>query len=794
VISPRWLKILRDLWSNKVRTVLVIFSIAIGVTAIGIVLSTYRVITSDLPSQYAKVVPAHGTLVAGLFNDDLIRVIKSIDGVKDAEGRFNLQVRAQIGPEEWKDLSITVIPNFQDIRINKIFPKQGSWPPEEREIIIERSSLSLLQSKIGDSILIETPEGVQRKLKIVGLGHDLGSPAGTFSNQASGFITLDTLDWLGYPKNYNQLLFTAEGENLTRPIVRDLAYKIQEKIEKGGRTVYSTTIPKPDQHWFIPYLTPMASILTVLGFLMLLLSGLLIVNTISALLTQQTRQIGIMKAIGARDYQVMMMYLISMVIVGVFAFAIAVPFSWLGTNASVNVLASYINFDVNRIQIPSLVIWLQATLSILLPVLVALVPILKASRITVREAISEYGLSKVKFGFTWIDRLLGAIRGLSRPLMLSLRNTFRRKVRLVLTLLTLTLGSAIFMAVMSVNTSVIHTLDNALEYYGFDLVVMFNRQYRVDQILSEIDRVPGIKSAETWGITNSRLVNADGSESNNILLVAPPTNTKLIKPSVLDGRWLLPDDENAVVINSDVLREKPELKVGDPISLNIDGNESSWKIVGITRSVLTGPWIYTNYPYFARRLGRFGLSSAVYVALDEHDRKNQIEMSKILEEHFDRVGLRVSSIGKVFELRSVAISQFRLIFLFLMLMAVLFSIVGSFSLMGTMSLNILERTREIGIMRAIGASSGAVMQIVIFEGILIGLISWFLGMLISIPLSQLLGSFIGAGFLQSPLILKFSFNGVIIWLIIMVVIAGLASFLPAYNATRLTVRDVLAYE
>jgi len=115
-------------------------------------------------------------------------------------------------------------------------------------------------------------------------------------------------------------------------------------------------------------------------------------------------------------------------------------------------------------------------------------------------------------------------------------------------------------------------------------------------------------------------------------------------------------------------------------------------------------------------------------------------------------------------------------------------------LMGTMSLNVLERTREIGVMRAIGASDGAVRQVFMVEGILIGMLSWLLGAGLALPLSKLLSDAVGMAFTKAPLSYIFSTNGVLLWLVVVVILASLASFLPARSASRLTVREVLAYE
>jgi putative ABC transport system permease protein len=128
------------------------------------------------------------------------------------------------------------------------------------------------------------------------------------------------------------------------------------------------------------------------------------------------------------------------------------------------------------------------------------------------------------------------------------------------------------------------------------------------------------------------------------------------------------------------------------------------------------------------------------------------------------------------------------------MMAVLLAFVGGLGLMGTMSINVLERTREIGIMRAIGASNGAVMNLVLVEGVLIGMVSWLLSMLIAIPLSKPLSASVGVALFQVPLSYAFSMDGLLIWLLVVVVLSAVASLLPAWNASRLTVRDVLAYE
>ena len=127
-------------------------------------------------------------------------------------------------------------------------------------------------------------------------------------------------------------------------------------------------------------------------------------------------------------------------------------------------------------------------------------------------------------------------------------------------------------------------------------------------------------------------------------------------------------------------------------------------------------------------------------------------------------------------------------------MAVLLAVVGALGLTGTMGINVLERTREIGIMRAIGASSLEIGKVFVVEALSIGLISWFVGVILSLPVAAVLSYQVGVLFLHHPMSFTVSLLGAGIWLLLSTLLSVLASLLPAWNATRLSVRDVISYE
>ncbi len=808
IIRPRWRKVLRDMWGNKTRTILVVLSIAVGVFAVGMIANARIILDRDLAQSYAATNPASARLLVSYlmlgggegFDDDLVQVVQRMRNVAAAEGRRSLSVRLNVGADEWRDLQIFAIPDYDNIRINKVWSESGAWPPPYREMLIERAALGLTNAAVGDTVLLKMPNGLRREVRIAGLAHDLSQLPAFLDGTIYAYVTFETLEWLGEPRDYNEMYIVVEGDKYNKEHVQVVANEVRNKIEKSGRSVLMTIVLEPGKHPLSDAMQTIVLLLGVLGFFSLLLSGFLVINTISALLAQQVRQIGIMKAIGARSYQIMGLYLVMVLIFGVLSLLIAVPLGALGAQLFTRFMAGLFNFDLADFYVPGFVIILEVAVGLMIPSLAALYPIITGTRVTVREAMSDYGLGVQRAlhkmhhsrRIANLSGYLTALPGLSRPLLLSLRNTFRRKGRLVLTLTTLTLAGAIFIGVFSVRDSLLTTLDDLMDTWQYDVQVTLSRPHRIEQIEDVALSVPGVVTAKGAGFTVTRRVRADKTESDSMFLMAPPVDADLVRPVIVAGRWLHADDENAIVVSTNFLSTEPDLNVGDSVVLKIDGRDTTWHIVGVSQFL--APISYVDYADYARAARNAGRASSVWVVTERSDLAFQSQVAQQLEQQFERASLRINSVAKIAEERAEAEATFEILVILLLLMAVLLAFVGGLGLMGTMSINVLERTREIGVMRAIGASNGSIQQIVLVEGVLIGSISWLLGAMLAIPLSKLLSDAVGMAFWQSPLSYSFSVGGALIWFVTVVLLSAVASFLPAWNASRLTVRDVLAYE
>ncbi|HEX6384089.1 MAG TPA: FtsX-like permease family protein [Anaerolineae bacterium] len=801
-VRLRWLKVWRDLWSNKTRTILVILSITVGVATVGMVMGSQIIVNRDLPDAYAAVNPASATIFAiSTFDEAMVEAIEDMPEVAEAEGRRFVSIRFQSKSGEWRNMQLFAIADYEAIEINKVAPESGAWPPPEQTLLIERASftpaLGLAEFEVGDTLIIEPPDGKQRQIQISGTAHDLSQLPAFINGAGYGYINYDTLEWLGEPRDFNQLLFVVEENRLDYDHVKAVGNLVQDRLERSGVAVIFTLAFPPGEHPAQNFLDVLSYVLGAMGLLSLLLSGFLIINTLAAIMTQQVRQIGIMKAIGARTPQITAMYLAMVLLFGALALIIAVPLAALGARGLAGLFAGLLNFDIGGFALEPQVVLVQAVIALSAPVLAAVFPIRRGVGVTVREAISEQGLGKGQFGTHLIDHFIVGLRRIipmERPAQISLRNTFRRKTRLALTLITLSLASAIFIAIFSVRASLQQTLDDALHYFDYDVLVQFSRPYRVERIQRAAEGVPGIEAVETWGFANARRVRPDGSESDSIIVYAPTADSTMLNPVIIEGRWLRPDDTNAVVVNTDILRNDSDIEVGETITLKMEGSEEVWVVVGIVRGVLTGPNAFVNYDYYGRVVNAVDRGQLAIVATTREDANFQTEVGRALEEHYRDSGFRVEVMQTIAQVRSIITSIFNFIVLFLLFMAVLLGIVGGLGLMGTMSINVIERTREIGVMRAIGASDGAVLRIILLEGVVIGLLSWLIGGLVAIPASRLLAEAVGYTLLQASPSYVFSSGGAIMWLVIVLLLAALASFLPARSASRLTVWEVLSYE
>jgi putative ABC transport system permease protein len=813
-MKPRWRKVIHDLFDNKGRTLLVVLSIAVGVFSIGVIAGTYQIIANDMSVSYAANKPGNVELRMTDFEEDMLQLIHNQRGVEDAEGRrvFNMRVRVP-GTEKWTTLDIIAFDDFEKNAINLLNPVAGESLPEKREVLLEQDVLNHMDTGLGQELEFQLPDGSTKTLPVIGIVQDTAASAGDFLASPSAYIHMDTLQSLGQPRLFNRAYVRVSegGDDIFH--VRDVGAQLKDKIEKNGSVVIRLRFSKTHEHPLADTINAVLGILLALGILIVFLSSSLIANTLNALLNQHLRYIGVIKLVGGQRRQVFFMYLTLILAFSLLALLLAVPLGGQGAYGLALYMSSMLNFNLLGYRIVPMALVIQILVGLFIPVIAGLIPVINGSRVTVLRALSggmaeEEGVSASKRNdgekrlpwFDWIQvkatRLLAKRRiHIPRPFVISLRNTFRRKSRLALTLFTLSMGGAIFIAVFNVRVTLHDYIGQIGKYFVADVSLDFDRPYRLTEIQQKVMEVEGVEHAEGWQFISGEVLDNQGTVLENINIFGPPADSQLIDPVLVAGRWIQVDDVRKLAISEGALQYFPDLQPGNTVNLKIDGREEVWEVVGIFKFVdREGVLAYAPYGYVSKVNGLVNRAFSFRLATDQHNRPYQDAKAEELDKYFRDQGfkVRIAEAGRAS--LDTAVESLDILVVFLLIMAVLTAIVGVMGLTGTMGMNVLERTREIGIMRAIGADDRAVMRTVIAEGVFIGMISFGLAIVVSIPLTYLLSTIVSVAIFQTPIDVVFTFTGYAIWLGVVLALSALASVLPARNAARLTIREVLAYE
>lgn len=795
--KPRWRKVLADLWGNKSRTLLVVASIAVGVFAVGTIVNAYVILSQDIGITFAARNPANVQISTDPFYEDFVRSVEQVPGVLDVEGRNTLDVRASQDGQSWQTIGLIGIESFEDSQINLLSAIEGTQSPGRRELIVSHDFLNSTGFQVGDEIELEMPDGSTHTLPLVGLVSDQASNGGDFLGGANGYVTMDTLAWLGGGDHFNQLYVRVDGDSTDEDHTLNVAEDVEDKIERNNRDVYRTKTQASDEHPLASIVLAILGVMVALGALILILSSSLIVNTLNALLTQHLRQIGVMKLVGARSMQILGMYLILILSYGLVALIIALPLGSVTGYAFAKFITRFINAEVLEFRVVPLALILQVVIALLIPLIAGFAPVNSGSKINVRRAISNDRPNKRKSGGRWWNRLSAWLRWLSRPILLSLRNTFRRKSRLILTLFTLTIAGAIFIAVFNVRDSMDNFMSQVEQHFQGDITLKFSRPYPISRIEQVVQAIPGVERVEGWGAASVDVLDLDDNIIEKIQIMAPPSDSTLVDSDVIAGRWIRPGEEDALVVSDSIYDFYPDLQPGDSIRVETpDEQEEDWAVVGVFRfsGGIDDTLGYADRGFIADLVDMPNQALTYRVITSEHSLEGQERISQQLDQYLRDRDFMINEVEAGSITRGQSAKGINILIIFLLLMAVLTASVGSIGLTGTMGMNVMERTRELGVMRAIGAVDSAIIKSVIIEGGFIGLITWVFAAIVSFPISHFLLKIISEAMLGSSLPLTFTFQGFLIWLAAVLVLSVVASIIPARNAARLTIREVLAYE
>ena len=791
-----------DLWQDKSRTAQVVMVTALGAIGVGLVIGGRNLTANAVAEGWQAAEPAHIKLsVNPPLTTDQIERIERIEGVAEVEGLYSVPLEWRFpGETKWETGFLNGREDYTEQKMALDRLVSGEWPSRNTVGI---GQISVGETPIAEGDFIEVRFGdLERTVQVVGTMDPVGpTPVfnETFYANRQTFRLITGID----AANVIQMRDTTFDEaKATATDLRLQAYFEDIGVDSVGLSFpFQERVVSPDTPPAESILNALFLILGLIGVVVVVLGVLLVYNSMSAIVAQQVSQIGVMKAIGADSWQVISSYLVLVLSYGVLAAIVSIPIGSVAAIGLQGFFTQFLNMEAATASVDLMAVLVQVIICLVAPFLAALVPLRTGMFITVREAISSFGLTGA-MGF--IDEMVAKIHRVPYTILLTIGNTFRNRRRVLVIQLALVVAGTIFMMVVGVNDATNYTYgDKLAEIHNYQVTLgleAWERGQEVEQIASS---VLGVTAVESWLVlpASARPVTQrdKGVTDARLTIFGQPLNTTLYQPELQAGRWLQAGDGQTAVVTLQLFEDKG-WQLGDAILLEgNDGRELVVEIVGVLFDPATNSAVFMPRETVQEAWGAFGLVSSVWAQTELTDAESQTAVALALEQALQRRSITVAPRSPFGETTIAAIIEqtgagFAIIINLLAVMAVVIALVGGVGLSGIISLSVLERRREIGVMRAIGASSWQVIRLFVGEGVLLGLLSWLIAWPLSIPAAYGLTTQALSLALNQQLAYRFTPIGAVVWLVIITLLAVIASALPARKAARISVQESLMYQ
>jgi len=787
----RWTKLFRDLQAEAGRNLIMLAAIGVALFGVMSMLGAYAVVNREVRVNYLGTNPASASIDVAV-TPHILDVARNFPGIADAEARSVVEARVEVNGA-WMRMLLFVVDDFESMRLNRFAPVSGTWPPPKGTMLIERMATDLIGAKEGAPLTIKVGNGPAVGIPVSGVVHDTTLAPAWQEQSGYGYMTMETYALLGAPPIFDELRILVAGTP-DQAAIDAKAVELAQALKADGATVHEVKAPPVGQHPHQGQISISLAMFLALAVLSLVLAAILVAAVLAASLARQSREIGIMKAVGARSGQIATMYVAALALLGAGAAIVVIPLASPTAVGLATVMGNTMNFTITSGAIP---LWVYATVvgaAIAMPVAAGLGPILRASQITVREALSTTGQQAApRIGA--VARVLSRLAGRGITMRLAVRNTLRRRGRVILTVTLLATGGALFVGALSVRDGWRAVAATALTDRHYDIETRLSELIPEARLASVISGSGVVGRWELWSVEAASIASSHGIEvmrtypdrgHGSFSVMGAPEDTSLVTYPIIEGRWLRPDDTDAIVMTQQ--SHTTSTRVGDQVALSIDGVPHQFTLVGVVREI-GGTGAYVTKSTLDRITGGKA-QQMLRVKFD--DVAPAIAALKTFDSALANNAVGVERAVGVEALYEALVGHVEVPVTMLVSAAVLLALIGGMGLASMMTIAVVERTREIGVMKAIGALPGVVVRMIVAEAVLVAGLSWIVSIVAALPIIVGIDQ-LGAAMFGMPLPFTVSPIGAGVWLGLVVTIALSASAVPAWRASRLIVRQALAY-
>lgn len=713
--------------------------------------------------------------------------------------------------------------------------------PNDNETVLVENYANDEEIKVGDNVEIITPNGVE-SFKVVGLMAREGP--GLTNNGAFGIITItDAQKMFNRVNEYDQLDLLVNLDNGSD--LESIRVAIQNRLGAN----YSVTYPAGQGERMTQMLSNYQIGLNFLSVIALFVGAFLIYNAFAMTVVERTREFGMLRTIGMTRKQIVGQVLMEALTLGILGSTLGILVGILSARGLTSVMGSLIGSDITTdLSVPMDTLIVSLIVGIGVTIISALMPSIKAGRVSPIAALRIRGRSQdswiIRHG--WLIGLvmlagstallvwnpfpydpqftLGSITVLlmfggitlvipasvniweriTRPLLrifygnsgtIGSRNIERAKVRTTITVAALLIGVAMILIVRAMTSAFSVDLTEWISaYLGGDIYVFSNVPLRSD-LPSQLLNVSGVEAATPIQYQPVDLqINNRDTEALTFMAIDVPsyiqvTDFVFSDSNVDKNEALLELNAGGAVFISSVLAEKYDLDSGDQILLRTNVGVKPFEVAEVVVDFYNRGLVITGNRHDLKRYFRVDDVSTILVKVQDNKQVSTV-IDNIDNIYGKRYRLNLESNDSVrasiFNLLDQAFSMFDV-------MGVLAVIIASLGVVNTLTMNIMERTQEIGMLRAIGMTRVQVVMMVLAEASLMGVIGGFIGIIFGILLSRIFLTGMAA---MSGYRLTFILPtvGIAIGLIVSIFVSQIAAIQPARKAARTNVLEAIRYE
>ncbi|UUY04269.1 FtsX-like permease family protein [Svornostia abyssi] len=783
-------KSVTDLTRRKARAVFTILTLAIAVASVSI-LAVPSLMERTMQREIASTRLADLTVTMRPLelSDAALREVARVPNVEAVQPKSIFSTRVYVGDRRQKALVIAV-PDFAAQSVDVINVSSGS-APRDGELLTDSQNApkEKYDGRAGDRVRVITADGSDTPLPITGTGQYLGG-ADIVANGgfAVFYATPETVARLSGAPGTTMLAMRLR--DTSRPAAERTAAEVRSRL--AGVDGFTGFADYPEIRAAGEYpgkalFEQVVSIMSVITILALLSALVLLSNTMSTLIGEQTSEIATMKAIGATRRQVRRVYRRTALLLGAIGAVLGVVLGVVLSNAVTSYFASSFYGIDPQLEFDGTMLAIGLVVGLVGPPLAATPAIRRASRLPVREALDASG--SALGGQGRLDALLRRVRFLPRSSQIGLRGAARRKRRTAATAIQVALAVGTLLAVLALGTSVGNLTQGFFANVRWDITATTYASKPFDaEALRTVASLPGV--AETQPL----LTNGARVEGKNVQAWGLPDDP-MYEPELVAGRWPTPQEVRSrarVAVIGQAVADTAGVGAGDTLPVRTAAGVIPVRVVGVTTNeIFQGAMVYLPLRTLQAVLGTPDAVNNVWVRSASQDRAEIDRLSTRLEDTLGAGGNQLTTEVKYVAERDQAASNSSLTtsISVLGLLIVAISMVG---LLNAITMGVIERTREIGMLRCTGARARDVRGIFGTEGIVVALTGWLLG----VPLGWLMAHglvTLTADVADTDLAFVFPAGHLAVTFAGTIVLAVLVLLVPVRRAVRLRPGEALRY-